>query len=216
MLVDTGATYSLISTTKEPFSTWLPVQNAILEVFDGSEQVVVLTDLMEIKIGSQIGEFHFGLLGNIGILWSDIMREWNITLDFPNKVLRLIRSSEQMTIVPTRHRCEVLKAAETLVLLEWEDDIRLVALSLKQVWAKNKLECGRINTCMEMEGEDPRLQCQYCFPQEVIPSIRETIDALVEQEVLIKTHSTVNSPIWPIIKADGKTWRLTINYRQLN
>ncbi|KAF4801205.1 hypothetical protein TURU_036706 [Turdus rufiventris] len=41
------------------------------------------------------------------------------------------------------------------------------------------------------------------------------IHELESQEVVSKTHSPFNSPIWPVCKSDGE-WRLTVNYRALN
>lgn len=39
---------------------------------------------------------------------------------------------------------------------------------------------------------------------------------ILEEEVIVEQQSTNNAAIWPVVKAEGKTWRLTINLRPLN
>lgn len=75
MLVNAGATHSLVSIEKEPFAGWEPVQTPILEGFDGSKQRVGFTANKIIQIGSTIGNFCFGLfeLNDTRILGSDLM-----------------------------------------------------------------------------------------------------------------------------------------------
>lgn len=119
-------------------------------------------------------------------------------------------------IIPASHLCVAIKAAKELKLPEWKDYIKNIAFSIPEVWAKNKLECGRIETLVWIEGSDPRPERQYKFPREAEESIQETMCALVKQEVLIEVHSIVNSPTWPVRKADGTIWSLTVDYQQLN
>lgn len=45
--------------------------------------------------------------------------------------------------------------------------------------------------------------------------ITQTISALLEAKVIRPTLSPYNSSLWPVRKPDG-TWRMTIDYRELN
>lgn len=67
-----------------------------------------------------------------------------------------------------------------------------------------------------VDGLDPRPLWQYKYPKEAEPSVKETMKALQEQGVVIATVSPCNSAVWLVIKSDGVTWRLTIDYRKLN
>lgn len=91
-----------------------------------------------------------------------------------------------------------------------------MASRTQQVWATHPLQCGKIDACIKVQGKDPCPQRQYKFPREAEGSIKVTIDALVEQQVLVEMRSTMNSPIRPVLKGDGTIWSLTIDYRQLN
>ncbi|CAM5114118.1 unnamed protein product [Eretmochelys imbricata] len=44
----------------------------------------------------------------------------------------------------------------------------------------------------------------------------KTIQGLLEQGVIVEQQNINNAAIWPVLTADGKTWRLTIDLRPLN
>ncbi|RMC21720.1 hypothetical protein DUI87_02589 [Hirundo rustica rustica] len=56
---------------------------------------------------------------------------------------------------------------------------------------------------------------QYRTTRDAVIPIHEMICELESQEVVSKTHSPFNSPIWPVRKSD-RGWRLTVDYRALN
>jgi len=56
---------------------------------------------------------------------------------------------------------------------------------------------------------------QYHTNQDSLAPIHELIHQQESQEVISKTHSLFNSPIWPVKKSDGG-WRLTVDYHSLN
>ncbi|RMB99571.1 hypothetical protein DUI87_23824 [Hirundo rustica rustica] len=56
---------------------------------------------------------------------------------------------------------------------------------------------------------------QYRTTQDAVIPIHKMIRELETEEVVSKTHSPFNSPIWPVRKSDGG-WRLTVDYRALN
>lgn len=127
--------------------------------------------------------------------------------------MSLETSAGQMEIIPARHRCAAIKAQEKLELpTHLEEEICQMTLECPLVWASHKLLCGLVPANIHVPGPDPPPQHQYEYPQEAELSIWKTIEFLLEQDVITTVWSTRNSPVWPIVKSDGVTWRLTIHY----
>uniref|UniRef100_A0A671NBT6 ribonuclease H n=1 Tax=Sinocyclocheilus anshuiensis TaxID=1608454 RepID=A0A671NBT6_9TELE len=57
---------------------------------------------------------------------------------------------------------------------------------------------------------------QYPLSKDKELGIKPLIDNFIQQGVLISIHSPYNTPIDPVVKADGKTWRLTQDLRAIN
>ncbi|XP_056619600.1 scavenger receptor class A member 5 isoform X3 [Triplophysa dalaica] len=57
---------------------------------------------------------------------------------------------------------------------------------------------------------------QYPLSKHKEQGIQHLIENFVKQGVLEQTHSPYNTPIDPVMKADGKTWRLTQDLRAVN
>ncbi|RMC20766.1 hypothetical protein DUI87_01618 [Hirundo rustica rustica] len=56
---------------------------------------------------------------------------------------------------------------------------------------------------------------QYRTTRDAVIPIHKMSRELETQEVVSKTHSPFNSPIWPVRKSD-RGWRLTVDYRAWN
>ncbi|CAM4708889.1 unnamed protein product [Lepidochelys kempii] len=85
------------------------------------------------------------------------------------------------------------------------------------VWAKDKYDCGLWKgESIVIQGPLVPPQKQFKYPPEAEQVVGEILDALIGQGVVHLTTSPFNSLIWPVHKADGKTWRLTIDYRRIN
>ncbi|KAK4810669.1 hypothetical protein QYF61_007469, partial [Mycteria americana] len=56
---------------------------------------------------------------------------------------------------------------------------------------------------------------QYPISAAARNGISEVIADLEKRQIISRTHSPYNSPVWPVRKPDGR-WRLTVNYRRLN
>ncbi|GAB0208982.1 hypothetical protein GRJ2_003363900 [Grus japonensis] len=56
---------------------------------------------------------------------------------------------------------------------------------------------------------------QYRTNRDSLVPIHKLIRQLEGQGVISRTHSPLNSPIWPVRKSNGE-WRLTVDYRGLN
>ncbi|XP_072718425.1 protein NYNRIN-like [Ciconia boyciana] len=109
-----------------------------------------------------------------------------------------------------------VKAPELLVHPEWEPRVKRVTEQFPQVWARSKLDCGQIDAVVAVKGPDPPPQPQPQYPAEAEDSLWDTVKTLLEQGVLVEQQSTSNAPVWPLRKADGKTWRLTVDFGTLN
>lgn len=85
-----------------------------------------------------------------------------------------------------------------------------------EAFATHRNDCGNLQgMTASFTADHPKMIKQYPVPDASHASIKETVEALLEQGVLRKCNSTVNSAIWPVGKPDG-SWRLTIDYRPLN
>ncbi|KAK4811127.1 hypothetical protein QYF61_019758 [Mycteria americana] len=56
---------------------------------------------------------------------------------------------------------------------------------------------------------------QYPLSAAARNGISEVIADLEKRQIISRTHSPYNSPVWPVRKPDGR-WRLTVDYRRLN
>ena len=56
---------------------------------------------------------------------------------------------------------------------------------------------------------------QYPISATARTGISEVIADLEKRQIISRTHSPYNSPVWPVRKPDGR-WRLTVDYRRLN
>lgn len=56
---------------------------------------------------------------------------------------------------------------------------------------------------------------QYPIAAAAKQGINEVIKSLQERDIIFRTHSAFNSPVWPAKKPDG-SWRLTVDYWRLN
>lgn len=217
MLIDTGASYSIVSNEIKLFLDWIPSKMRLLQGFEVLEKMVGFSDLKVTRIGAKTEQLNFGLLNldGVGIAGMDLLEKWGIIIDLPNRVLRRMDLVERSYTIPARHSCAAVKAAAESVFPDWCSNVKTVALSISQVWVRNKLKCVKIDAVIWIEGSDPKPHRQYKFPKEAENSIQDTVDSLVTQQALVEVHSTCNSPICPVQNADGTTWRLTVDYQQL-
>ncbi len=64
--------------------------------------------------------------------------------------------------------------------------------------------------------QKPVYMKQYPLSPEKVEGIQPVIDNFLKQGVIVPTHSPYNTPINPIRKADGTSWRLTQDLRAIN
>ncbi|XP_067399163.1 protein NYNRIN-like [Emydura macquarii macquarii] len=221
MLVDTGAAVSIVSDTYKVKQKIWPVKRwGELAAFTGNKCLVPFTKDLKCQIGVINVVASFGLLpldDEIGIIGMDILGKLGAVVDFANAQLWEQEEEGALPVsVPASHRVAAIKAPDDLQIPNWEPAVKQVTEKHLAVFATNKAQCGKTHTEVQIKGPDPRPQRQYKYPIQAEESLQKTITALMDQGVLVETQSPCNAPIWPVKKADGTTWRLTVDYRELN
>ncbi|CAM2099473.1 unnamed protein product [Caretta caretta] len=219
LLVDTGTSVSLLCLERDPIVNRIPIQDTkVLEGYAGGNTTISFTIPVTYKIKNVVTEITFGIqrLGGQGILGIDLMRQLRVIVDLPNSQLFQAADCDQYGVTEASHRVSALKAPEGIEKPQWEADVSAIAQKHSGVFASNKLQCGRINAEVRVDGLDPRPLKQYQCPVTAAEGLKPTTEALLQQGVLIESDSPCNSPIWPVLKADQKTWHLTVDYWELN
>lgn len=220
ILVDTGASTSILCSAAAPQlrqQQYSCVKS--LQSYNGKTSMVPFVNNIKCKLGDEKVTMQVGLqdMDGVGIMGSDMIKGLGLTIDLVNKKIYKAPDNQSVgDIISAVHRLGAIKASEELKLPNWETDVMDIVTQHRSVFARHKLSCGKTTETIEVPGPDPRSMRQYRFPQEAQDGIDETIKALLSQGVLKKTSSPCNSPIWPVKKADGKTWRLTVDYRGVN
>ncbi|KAA0723980.1 Retrovirus-related Pol polyprotein from transposon opus [Triplophysa tibetana] len=87
------------------------------------------------------------------------------------------------------------------------------------LWSQFKDDTGFIDMepyRAKLKTNKPVYIKQYPLSKDKEVGITPLIENFVQQGVLEPTHSPYNTPINPVVKADGKTWRLTQDLRAVN
>ncbi|CAM2096098.1 unnamed protein product [Caretta caretta] len=146
----------------------------------------------------------------------DLLRKFGVIMDLPHKALCKAKEGEAGNVIPAAHRVAATKAPKALSLPKWEEEVTQVAGKHLKAFATSKLSCEKIKALVKINGPDPKPVRQYKFLAEAQIGIKPTIEALMQQGVLITCDSPCNPPIWPVRKSDGKSWHLTVDYHALN
>lgn len=229
LLVDTGPAFSLVSDKIVPFRNWTPRTWKTLEGFNEADSQIGFSEVKKVQIGNKLGRVSFSLpkLSRIGIIGNDILEEFRVIIDYPIYCLWTMRVPDWKTSppgtegnkivqIPANHWCTALKAKEDLCLpVDLPEYVAKTCLEFLNVWAKHKLQCGYVLADILITSPDPASQWQYWYPHEAEEDIKKMIVAS-EQEVIMERQSKCNTPVLPVRKADGVTWRLIVDYSSLN
>lgn len=218
MLIDTGASYSILNMAPGKAGLFQTCEIIELTGPNGQKSSVPFTGLIHFEIGTAKGSEKFGKMemkGKPGILAISALTKMGVVVDLANRVLLHCPQSDAL-VIPASHRVMSMKAPELLVHPEWEPGVKRVTEQFPQVWARSKLDCGQIDAVVAVKGPDPPPQPQPRYPAEAEAGLWDTVKTLLEQGVLVEQQSTSNAPVWPLWKADGKTWRLTVDFGALN
>lgn len=218
MVIDTGASYSLLNTATGEAGLFQTSEMIELVGPSGLKSSVPFTGPLSFEIGTAKGSEKFGkveLKGKLGILALSAVTKMGVVVDLANQALLHCPQCD-VAVIPASHRVMALEAPELLVHPEWEPRVKRVTEQFPQVWARSKLDCGQIDAVVAVKGPDPPPQLQPWYPAEAEDSLWATAKTLLEQGVLVEQQSPSNAPVWPLQKADGKTWRLTVDFSALN
>lgn len=218
MLIDTGAFYSILNIA--PGRAGIFQTSEIIELTgpNGQKSSVPFTGPIPFEIGAAKGSEKFGKMemkGKPGILAISALTKMGVVVDLANQAL-LHCPQIDFPVIPASHRVMSVKAPEILVHPEWEPRVKRVTEQFPQVWAKSKLDCGQIDAAVSVKGPDPPPQLQPWYPAEAEDSLWDTVQTLLDQGMLVEQQSPSNAPVWPLRKADGKTWKLTVDFSTLN
>ncbi|XP_071609306.1 protein NYNRIN-like [Heliangelus exortis] len=218
MLIDIGASYSILNLAPGKAGLFQTCEIIELTGPTGQKSSVPFTGPIPFEIGTAKGSEKFGKMemkGKPGILAVSALTKMGVVVDLANRSL-LHCPQSAVPVIPASHRVMSVKAPELLVHPEWEPRVKWVTERFRQVWARSKLDCGQIDALVTVKGPDPPPQPQPQYPAEAEDGLWHTVKALLEQGVVVRQQSTCNAPVWPLRKADGKTWRLTVNFSTLN
>ncbi|XP_040455017.1 uncharacterized protein LOC121090492 [Falco naumanni] len=84
------------------------------------------------------------------------------------------------------------------------------------VWARYEMDCGLVSGEENVSGAPVPFQWQPPLPDDTDEAVANMLQYLLADGVVVKGTSSSNSPLHPIPKGDGKTWRLTLNCKAIN
>lgn len=90
-----------------------------------------------------------------------------------------------------------------------------------EVWSQHDTDVGLVKSASPINIKvkpDAKLpwKAQYPMKPEAEEGINSTIEGLIKTGVLIEMPSVCNTPLLPVLKADGKKWRLVHDLRAIN
>ncbi len=114
---------------------------------------------------------------------------------------------------------QILSEADALHNEADRQGLKEVLHKYKDSFAKDSLDCGLTNIhtvrIPTNPNAPPTFVRQYKIPIASYEPVQEIVDSMLEKGVIRPCNSTYSTPIWPVLKPNGK-WRPTIDYRKLN
>ncbi|ASF20094.1 pol [Rhesus macaque simian foamy virus] len=136
----------------------------------------------------------------------------------PSDVPWLMKKPLQLTVLVPLQDYQERLLKQTTLPKEQKDQLEKLFLKYDALWQhwENQVGHRRIKPHNIATGTlAPRPQKQYPINPKAKPSIQIVIDDLLKQGVLIQQNSTMNTPVYPVPKPDGK-WRMVLDYREVN
>lgn len=188
----------------------------------GTDIPCPVTPPLEVRAPGLIPFFHkFTIIPGapLNLLGRDLMHKLNMDIKFTDNLVSFsFLSSLQVSVNPLPtwedsevqpHECkprsEIPQAVETRVD--------------PSLWSQYKDDTGFIDMepyRAKLNTNKPVYVKQYPLSKDKELGIQPVIESFIQQGVLVPVHSPYNTPINPIVKADGKTWRLTQDLRAIN
>lgn len=154
----------------------------------------------------------------MNLMGRDMMHRLNMDIKFTDKqVVFSFLSSLQVSINPLPTWEE---PSESLPIPPKPDPPQTVHSMINPLlWSQYKDDTGFIDMepyKAKLKTNKPVYIKQYPLSKDKELGIKPIIDNFIQQGVLVPIHSPYNTPVNPVVKADGKTWHLTQDLRAIN
>lgn len=190
MLLDTGAQISVLPTgLAKSLSVPLSGKSVAVQGVSGDAIMLTQSEPVEISFGPQTitSSLWVGDIASEPLLGMDLLSELESVLQF----------------TPSGPKWQVCALKKEHV-------------QEHPIWSTDKDDCGLLDMePVKLSGKPPPHTKQYPINPEALNEIKPIVNALEQRGILVRTHSSSNSPVWPVRKANG-TWRLTVDYRVAN
>nr|AFX98094.1 pol protein [Simian foamy virus] len=136
----------------------------------------------------------------------------------PTDVPWLVQKPLQLTILVPLQDYQSRILEKTALPEEFKKQLQTLFLKYDNLWQhwENQVGHRKIRPHNIATGDyPPRPQKQYPINPKARSSIQVVIDDLLKQGVLVQQNSTMNTPVYPVPKPDGR-WRMVLDYREVN
>lgn len=208
-LVDTGATYSVLNQKLMPEDKdFVTVVGAT-----GRHEKAFFLKPLEYELGKQMGIHRFLYLPGSprSLLGRDLLEQLEAEIVFEKGRVELRVKEDQLISALSLVLIQTDSFNETLLEIKdqvypgvWESDVPGKAKNAAPIMVKLK------------PGEKPVKVKQYPLGIEDRKGIKDTIDKFLQYGLLVECESEYNTPILPIKKPDGKSYRLVQDLRAIN
>ncbi|AAB48112.1 pro-pol protein, partial [Human spumaretrovirus] len=136
----------------------------------------------------------------------------------PTDVPWLTQQPLQLTILVPLQEYQEKILSKTALPEDQKQQLKTLFVKYDNLWQhwENQVGHRKIRPHNIATGDyPPRPQKQYPINPKAKPSIQIVIDDLLKQGVLTPQNSTMNTPVYPVPKPDGR-WRMVLDYREVN
>ncbi|KAK4812345.1 hypothetical protein QYF61_017122 [Mycteria americana] len=209
-LIDTGATFSVLT------QTLLPVSKQTVNIVGATGQVERAFFLrpLKFKIGKSVGIHKFLYLPEAPrpLLGRDLLEQLNAEIRF--------KDGEIEFKIPEENHIEILSLALTEPQVREEEIMQEIKDQVYPgVWASGipgKAKNAELVVVKLKEGARPIRVKQYPLKLEDRRGVKHIIEEFIKFGLLTECSSEYNTPILPVKKPDGKTYRLVQDLRAIN
>ncbi|XP_056875472.1 uncharacterized protein LOC130517549 [Takifugu flavidus] len=130
--------------------------------------------------------------------------------------LRFIKISCEIAVVLQHRQLQRHHGAEDSN--DREAEVALTDLP-PHMWVNHQADVGLVQTApvtFQIDMTDPVFIPQYPIKTEAQPGIEDTVNGLLAAGVIYPTSSPWNTPILPVLKADGQSYRMAHDLRAIN
>ena len=208
-LVDTGASYSVLN------QRLIPEDEEFVTVVGatGQQKKAYFLKPLKYKLGKQMGIHKFLYLPGSpkSLLGRDLLEQLEAEIVFESGKMELKIKEDQLI--------NILSLALIQTEPKFEVPPEIVNQVYPGVWASEvpgKAKNAAPIVIKLKPGAEPVKMKQYPLKLDDRKGIKEIIDRFIQYGILIECESEYNTPILPVKKADGKSYRLVQDLRAVN